>query len=128
MLQTFRRRRALRRGVSLRCQAVLIDPFRHVGTRLVDLSHQGAMLDCDVALVEGDELILSFEIGAQVVDTVAEVKNVTWDLRRAGLAFTEMDWESRVALFVGLAGVPPKAPLVRPAIDYATTVRRIALA
>ncbi len=128
MLQPFRRRKAIRRGVTLRCQAILLEPFRHVGTRLVDLSHHGAMLDCDVALVEGDELVVSFALGAQHVDAVAQVRNVTWDLRRAGIAFTEMDWESRVALFVGLAGVPPKAPIVRPAIDYASTIRRIALA
>ena len=127
MLQPFRRRKALRRGISVRCQAILLEPFRHVGARLLDLSHHGAMLECDVALVEGDELVVSFDLGLTVIDAVAEVRNVTWDLRRAGLAFTEMDWDSRVALFVGLAGVPPKIPLVRPAVDYASTIRQIAL-
>lgn len=128
MLLPIRRRRALRRGIFIPCQAILVEPFRSVGHRLIDLSHQGAMLECDAALVEGDELVLNFSLGAQIVDAVAEVRNVSWDLRRAGLRFTDMDWDSKVALFVGLAGVPPRVPKGPRRMDYAATVRRIALA
>jgi len=128
MLLPIRRRRALRRGIFIPCQAILVEPFRPIGRRLVDVSHQGAMLECDAALVEGDELVLSFSLGSQIIDAVAEVRNVSWDLRRAGLRFTDMDWSSKVALFVGLAGVPPRVPQAPRQIDYAATVRRIAWA
>jgi len=109
------------------CQAVLVTPFRSVGSHLLDLSHQGALLSCDGALMVGDELVLTFELGAQIVDVVAEVCNVSDDLEQAGLSFVEMDWESRVALFVGLAGRPPRVPTRRRLVDYARSVRRIAV-
>ena len=126
MIFPVRRRHALRRAVSLSCQAVLVEPFCSVGTRLLDLSHHGGLLECDAALTAGDELVLCFEIGAQVVDVVAEVQNVSPDLRRAGLRFTEMGWDCRVALFVGLAGRPPRVPTRRPRMDYARSVRQFA--
>ncbi len=112
----------------MRCQAVLVTPFREVGSELLDLSHQGGLLVCESALMVGDELVLSFEIGAHVVDVVAEVRNVSPDLEQAGLRFTEMDWGSRVALFVGLAGRPPRVPKRRRRMDYARSVRLIAVA
>lgn len=128
MLFPIRRRTALRRGVRAPCQAVLLEPFRHVGEELLDLSHQGAQLVCDVALVEGDELVLSFEVCGQIIDAIAEVRNVTPNGRSAGVRFTEMDWDSRVALFIGLSGIPPRVPRYRPQIDYARSVRAIAVA
>ena len=128
MLLPIRRRKALRRGVFIPCQAVLVEPFRIVGRRFLDLSHHGGLIACDTALVEGDELVISFEVGAQIVDAVAEVRNVSRDLSEVGVHFTEMDWESRVALFIGLAGVPPRVPRVRPRVDYARSVRQIAVA
>ena len=43
-----------------------------------------------------------------------------------GVRFTELEWEARAALFVELAGVPPRVPRARILPDYAASVRRIA--
>jgi len=107
---------------------VLLEPFRAVGRELLDLSHHGAQLVCDVALVEGDELVLSFEVCGQIVDTIAEVRNVAANGRSAGLRFKDLDWHSRVALFIGLSGIPPRVPRYRPKMDYARSVQQIAIA
>ena len=131
-----RRRIGLRRGYSVACQAVRTRGFRSVGGRLLDVSHQGALLDCNGAVSVGDELVVSFEApsrrGAapQVVDAIAHVRRIARHAggARVGLAFTEMEWDARAALFVSLVGVPPPVPVGRPFIDYAATVRRIAAA
>lgn len=128
MLLPIRRRGAVRRALSVPCQAVLLEPFRPVGTRLIDLSHQGALLSCDVGLVEGDELVLSFEVAGTTIDAVAQVRTVTASGRDAGLLFTDMEWGGRVALFVELSGIPPRVPRERPQMDYARSVRMIAAA
>ena len=126
MLLPFRRRSALRRALRVPCQAVLVEPFRPVGRELADLSHRGAQLVCDVGLVEGDELVVSFEAAGQIIDAVAEVRSVSG--REAGLEFVQMDFEARAALFIGLVGVPPRVPRVRPRVDYARSVRLVAYA
>ena len=128
MLLPIHRRRAVRRGVLVSCQAVLLRPFRLVGTELIDLSHRGAQLVCDVGLVEGDELVLSFEVGGTIIDALAEVRTVTACGADAGLSFTEMDWAGRAALFVALRGIPPRVPRARPRMDYARSVWMIAAA
>lgn len=129
-----RRRRTVRRGYSIACQAVRMRGFRLVGGRLLDVSHRGALLECNGALSLGDEVILSFETPARggaapyVVDAVAEVRRLVRHDHGAyaGLVFTEIEWEARAALFVRLVGVPPPVPRRRPVVDYAETVRRIA--
>lgn len=131
-----RRRNGLRRGYSVACQAVRTRGFRWVGGRLLDVSPQGALLDCNGAISIGDELVVSFEVPArrgaapQVVDAIAHVRRLARHTSgaRAGLAFTEMEWDARAALFVSLVGVPPPVPVRRPFVDYAATVRRIAAA
>lgn len=108
--------------------------FRLVGGQLLDVSHLGALLECNGAVRMGDELVVSFEAPARsgraptVVDAVAEVRRIVRhaDGARVGLAFTEMAWEDRATLFVALARVPPPVPVQRPVVDYAATVRRIA--
>lgn len=108
--------------------------FRKIGGRVRDLSHRGALLECNGALSVGDEVVLSFTLperrGAApfVVDAVAEVRRL---IRRAdgadaGLVFTELEWDARAALFVSLAGVPPPVPRAPRLVDYAATVQRIA--
>lgn len=125
MLRYTRRRSALRRGLQVRCQAVLVDAFHLVGDRILDLSHRGAQITCEVGLVEGDELVISFEFDGRPIDAVAEVRNVSDDVRRAGVTFTELDWDARVALFLGLHRIPPRIPRRRLVPDYAATVRSI---
>lgn len=108
--------------------------FTLVGGRLLDVSHRGALLECNGALSLGDEVVLSFEApergGAApyIVDAVTEVRRLVRHAggARAGLVFTEIEWEARAALFVSLVGVPPPVPRHRPLVDYAATVQRIA--
>ncbi|MCZ7687266.1 MAG: PilZ domain-containing protein [Sandaracinaceae bacterium] len=129
-----RRRRTLRRGYSIDCQAVRMSGFRLVGGRLLDVSHRGALLECNGALSLGDEVLLSFEAPGRggaapyVVDAFTEVRRLARHAggARAGLVFTEIDWEARAALFVSLVGVPPPIPRQRRVVDYAATVQRIA--
>lgn len=125
-----RRRAGLRRGYSTACQAVRLEGFRRIGGRLLDVSHRGALLECNGAVSLGDEVVLSFPLrpAGRIVDAVAEVRRIVrHDFgARAGLAFTEVEFEDRAALFVGLVGVPPRVPARRPLVDYAATVRRIA--
>ncbi len=125
-----RRRNIIRRGTTVACQAVRLEGFRQVGGRLLDLSHQGALLECDGALSIGDELVVSFRVphGQDIVDAVARVRRLARHEHgaRAGIAFTEMDWDDKATLFIALLGCPPPVPRVRPAVDYAGTVQRIA--
>lgn len=97
----------------------------------MDLSHHGALLECNGAVEVGDEVVVSFHFrrADRIVDAVAEVCHVTRHALGAcaGLRFTELDWDDRVALFVGLVGVPPRVPSRAPLVDYAATVRRIGL-
>lgn len=110
--------------------------FRLIGGRLLDVSHRGALLECNGAVSLGDEVVVSFEVrgrhgaATHVVDAIAEARRVIRHPggARVGLAFTEMDWDARAALFVSLVGVPPPVPVRRPFVDYAATVRRIAAA
>lgn len=127
MLRAIRRRRALRRAYRTDCQAVALAGFRLVSSHITDLSHWGASIVLDASapdLVLGDALVVSFPSprGA-IIDASAEVRRLERD--RAGLYFTELEWDARAALFVQLAGVPPPVP-VRPAVDYAATVRAVA--
>jgi c-di-GMP-binding flagellar brake protein YcgR len=131
MLSHVRRRDGLRRAFTTSCAAVRLASFTPAGHRILDLSHRGALLRCEGELEAGDEVVLSFAApgGQDVIDAVASVCRVTEvdGERRAGLRFTELEWESRAALFVGLAGIPPRVPSQRPLVDYASTVRRIAM-
>lgn len=106
--------------------------FKSVGGLLLDISHRGALLECNGALSHGDELVLSFEVPQPrsvpfIVDAVAEVRRIVRHAggARAGIVFTELEWEARAALFVSLVGVPPPVPTHRPFVDYAETVLRI---
>ena len=126
-----RRRNIIRREASVACQAVRLEGFRSIGGRLLDLSHQGALLECNGAISVGDEIVVSFRIprgGEDIVDAIAEVRRVIRHEHgaRAGIAFTEMDWDDKAKLFVALLGCPPPVPRVRPVMDYAATVRHIA--
>lgn len=129
MLRAIRRRRALRRAYRTGCQAVALSGFRLVSSHIEDLSHWGASIVLDARapeLVLGDALVVSFPSPRGVIiDASAEVRRLEPD--RAGLFFTELEWDARAALFVQLAGVPPPVPL-RPAVDYAASVRAIARA
>ena len=108
-------------------EAVRLDGFVRVSDRIVDLSHRGASLIADGLVREGDEIVLTFRAprSRAWIDALAEVRRVERD-GTFGVRFTELEWEARAALFVELAGVPPRVPRARILPDYAASVRRIA--
>lgn len=130
------RRRSLRRQSNVRCQAVELDRFRLVSERILDLSPRGALVACDAPIGLGDRVLLSFRAPGEGawIDAEAEVTRLVEGWREgdpgycAGVRFTHLDRASRGELIVRLAGLPPTVPSRRPPVDYAETVRRIALA
>ncbi len=129
------RRRELRRGVTVGCQAVAEDGFRLLGDRALDLSTQGMLLETRGAFARvGEEVIVSFRPPSSRVwiDAVAKVARLVTGRRRTdraqavGLSFVSMDAGDRAVLAAKLRGHPPPIP-ARPApMDYAAMVRAIA--
>jgi hypothetical protein len=54
-------RARLRRMVKLPCQVVRERNYQLVGTRLLDLSPKGMLLESDVPLLTGEELLVTFQ-------------------------------------------------------------------
>ncbi len=128
-----RQRRALRRAVRTRCQAVSADDFRLLGQRVLDLSPRGMLVAADTGVEVGEEVLVSFRApnGGPWLDAEAEVARLVegwrpWDPGYCiGLRFTRLDAPSRGELLVRLAGLPPPIPSRPLRRDYAETVRRI---
>jgi hypothetical protein len=135
ILVPLRSRKSLRRYVRSRCHAVALDQFRLIGEQILDLSPRGALVACDAPVNVGDRVLLSFQAPETDawIDAEAEVARVLEGWRSgdpgysAGLRFTGLDRATRDELVVALAGLPPPVPMRRPPIDYAETVRRIAV-
>ena len=113
-----RRRRILRRALRGRCQAVGIDGFRLLGDKVLDLSPLGMMVAADAEAVQGEEVIVSFQMPhtGQWFDAQAEVARVIEGWRpndpgyAIGLRFTDIDLDSRMELREQLKGLPPPVP------------------
>ena len=58
---TKKQRRAVRRAVRARCQAVTAD-FELLGERAFDLSPRGMLVACDLPVALGEEVIVSFAL------------------------------------------------------------------
>jgi c-di-GMP-binding flagellar brake protein YcgR len=129
------RRRAMRRGIALECEAVAEDGFRLLGTRAIDLSPQGLLLETRGAFARvGEEVIVSFRPPrcTMWVDALARVARLATGRRRGdraqavGLSFVSMDPGDRALLAATLRGLPPPVPWRAPPRDYAAVVRSIA--
>ena len=129
------RRHEKRRHVDMPCEAVRDLDFRRIGERLLDLSRDGALLRTyrDLSLCE--EVLLAFRaprtrqwIDARAI-VVRKVRGVrTTDRGEAvGLSFLPLEPIQDVVLTAALDRVPPTLPARPRAIDYASTVRQIAL-
>src|SRR5512143_802970 len=104
MLQTAVQRRAVRRAVRTRCQAVDTAAFELLGERVLDLSPRGMLIACPRPARVGDEVLVSFRApGAEEVwfDAEAVVARVIAGQRccdegfGAGLEFTYFEKCSR---------------------------------
>ena len=119
MLQTAVQRRAVRRAVQTRCQAVDLAGFHLLGERVFDLSPRGMLISCQRPTRVGDQLLLSFRApGPEELwfDAEAVVARVLAGQRAcdvgygAGLEFTYFEKSARHELLSRLAGFPPPMP------------------
>ena len=132
-------RREIRRRMTLACRIVRELDFRLVATNAIDLSPDGMLVMAIRDVEPGDALIVSFratELGIWF-DAEAKVARVVRGRRPKdrgrclGISFTEFDPVSRLLLRGHLRRTAPPVPQ-RPhgdaRVDFAATVRRIALA
>ena len=127
-------RRALRRLVSVPCQAVAERGFRLLGERVVDLSPEGMLVQSDATAELGEEVLVAFRAPRMRLwmDAQAQVARIVWGdragdrCRGIGLRFTRLAASDRAILVPGLAGFAPPAPGRRLRMDYASVVRAVA--
>jgi hypothetical protein len=129
-------RREVRRRMTFSCRVVRERDFRLVGTNAIDLSPDGMLVMTIRDVAPGDELIVSFratELGIWF-DAEAKVARVVRGRRPKdrgrciGVSFTRFDPVQRLVLRGHLRRSAPPVPQRDARIDYAATVRRIALA
>jgi hypothetical protein len=127
---------ALRRGLSLECEAVAEDGFRMLGRRTLDVSPHGILLETHGAYARvGEEVFVSFRPpkSRMWVDAVARVARIALGRRKGdraqsiGLSFVSMSPSDRAVLEAKLRGHPPPVPKRIPPRDYASMVRAISL-
>jgi hypothetical protein len=109
-------RARLRRRVQPPCEVVRERDFRLVGTRVLDLSTKGMLLETDLPLLTGEELLVSFRsprAGAERwFDCEATVARVLHGRRRGdrsravGIAFEPLDPWSEILLCEDLRATP----------------------
>ncbi len=88
----------LRRGVATRCEVVRERDFKLVGTRVIDLSTRGLLLETDLPILTGEDLFVSFQGPAsdRWYDCTAVVARVLHGRRRrdtrqaVGVAFDRL--------------------------------------
>ncbi|HEX4447860.1 MAG TPA: PilZ domain-containing protein [Polyangiaceae bacterium] len=117
-------RARLRRRVQPSCQVVRTRDFRLIGTRVLDLSATGMLLETELPILTGEEVIVSFKSPAddRWFDCEANVARVLHGRRRAdagralGIAFDTIDPWNQLLLCEHLRN----APLAR---DHAAIAR-----
>lgn len=128
-----RDRKAARRVVSARCEAVAERGFRWIGGTLRDLSAEGAFLETEGPLELGEEVYVAFQAPRTRlwIDACARVARLVPARRRGdrargvGLRFESIDAGDRAVLEATLEPLPPPAPARAPRADYAAMVRAI---
>jgi PilZ domain len=129
-------RREVRRQMTLACRVVREKDFQLLGTNAIDVSPEGMLVMAIRDAAPGDGLIVSFratELGIWF-DAEAKVARVVRGRRPKdrgrciGISFTRFDSVSRLVLRGYLRRAAPPVPQRDARIDYAATVRKIALA
>lgn len=112
-------RRAVRRDVRTRCQAVGLSRFRLLGEQVLDLSPRGMLVACDTGVELGEDVLVSFRAPGQDrlwMDAEAQIARVVNGYRPGdrgyciGLDFTYLERVDRNELLTRLVGVPPPVP------------------
>lgn len=128
-------RRMIRRALPVECEIVTEGDYRVVGRRGVDLSLEGMLVECEKDLGVGENVLVAFRAprtqlwfytGAEVARLVRGFRDTDVG-RQVGLRFTQLDNFARTVLTTSLRGVPPPVPARLHRVDYAATVRQIAL-
>lgn len=126
-------RRSDRRAVRLQCELVRERDFKHVGSRVIDLSMHGMLVETDARVLTGEPVIVSFrapksETWIDAEGTVARVVHArrgNGDKRGLGISLESLDAHAKAALLSGLRRVPPVRAKRGPRVDYAATIRSI---
>jgi hypothetical protein len=128
-------RHAMRRAVRIDCQVVRSRDFKLLGARALDLSTKGMLVETDINVLTGEDVLVTFRAPRthQWFDCEAIVARVLHGRRPGdrgqclGLSFETLDEWSRVMLRNDLHGLPPPIPKRAPRIDYAASVLRASL-
>jgi hypothetical protein len=104
----------LRRSVRTRCEVVRERDFKLVGTNVLDLSTRGMLLETDLSVLTGEDLIVSFEspTSGRWYDCGATVARVLHGRRRrderraVGVAFESLHVFDELLLCEDLRSVP----------------------
>jgi hypothetical protein len=110
------RRLAMRRAVSITCQAVREHDFKLIASRTLDISVDGVLLPIEFPVLTGEPIIVSFEIPGAWIDAEATVTRVVHGRRPSddglaiGVTFDVISPASRAALAGFLHGRPPPLP------------------
>jgi hypothetical protein len=128
------RRGTRRHAVSVACEGVRELGFTLIGTKLIDLSLDGAFLATRVQGIDlGEEVFLSFKVPRtrHWMDARAIVVRKSPALRRddhekgIGLSFLELDGIDRAVLAGAIVRLPPPIPCRPRFMDYAGFVRDV---
>jgi hypothetical protein len=106
-------RARLRRRVQPSCEVVRTRDFRLIGTRVLDLSATGMLLETELPILTGEELIVSFKSpGDRWFDCEASVARVEHGRRRSdshralGISFDALDPWNELLLCEHLRSAP----------------------
>jgi hypothetical protein len=125
-------RDALRRAVRIECQVVREHDFKLLGRSAVDLSSRGMLLETNLRVLTGEEVIVAFRAprSRRWLDCEATVARVVhgrrpYDVGRGlGLRFENLDPHQLLLLRAELRGLPPPFPKREMRVDYAASVSR----
>lgn len=130
-----RQRAASRRTVRLGCEVVRTRDFELIGRRMIDLSTDGlqVLAEDDVALGDAVQVFFRVPFSKLWVLADASVTRVVRGQRRRdegpsyGLRFDDLHPDVEHAIRATSLRFPPTLPARTQRIDYAATVRAIAL-
>lgn len=131
LVRTASDRAAIRRAVSLPCEAVSMDRCRILGGRTFDVSATGLLLAADEPARQNEIVLVHLFAGDRRIVAEAHVARVVAGARRTdrglalGLRFSRVSARAIGALLARLRGTPPPVPGRRLRADYAATVAAI---
>jgi hypothetical protein len=104
-----------RRAARPTCEVVRLRDFRLVGRQIIDLSTRGMLLETDLSILTGEELMVTFKspIDNRWFDCEATVARVLQGRRRrderraVGICFTPLDPWTEIVLCDHLRSAPP---------------------